>query len=75
MELRCSCGRSVSYGSHYVTCLECRLTCCPSCTFIFESATYCVACAESILGVTGIPVSGHAIGTDGAKSRAAIVNG
>jgi hypothetical protein len=53
MSPRCPCSGSARRGSYHVTCLECSRPCCPSCTFILESATYCVACAESIVGAAG----------------------
>jgi hypothetical protein len=75
MRLRCSCGSSVTCGSYYVTCLECGSACCPGCTFIFESATYCVTCAESILGVGGLARSPREASSDGAASGMAVIRG
>jgi hypothetical protein len=51
MRSPCSCGGPARYRLYDVTCLECGMPCCPSCTFIFESATYCARCAESILEI------------------------
>jgi hypothetical protein len=75
MRLRCSCGSSTRYRSYYVTCLECSRPCCPSCTFIFESATYCVACAESIVGVAGLVRSVREASPDDATSGMAVIRG
>ena len=75
MRLRCSCSRSVRYGSYYVTCLECSRPCCPSCTFILESATYCVACAESIVGIAGLVRSVREASPDDATSGMAVIRG
>jgi hypothetical protein len=75
MRLRCSCSSSVRYGSYYVTCLECSRPCCPSCTFIFESATYCVACAESIVGVAGLARSVRETSPDDATFGMAVIRG
>jgi hypothetical protein len=75
MRLRCSCGRPVEYRSYYVTCLECGKACCSSCTFIFESATYCVACTESILGVAGVARSARGTSLDDATFGAAVIRG
>ena len=75
MRLWCSCSRSVSHGSYHVTCLECGRHCCPSCTFIFESATYCVACAESIVGVAGLVRSVRETSPDDAPSGMAVIRG
>jgi hypothetical protein len=72
MTLWCSCGSSVRYGSYHVTCLECHRPCCPLCTFIFESATYCVACAESIVGVAGLVRSLGETSPDDASGMAVI---
>ena len=58
-----------------MTCLECSRVCCPACTFIFESATYCVACAESILGVAGIARSAPEALPGDATSGAAVIRG
>jgi hypothetical protein len=52
MRFECCCGRPLSSRFWEVSCLECGAPCCPGCTFIFEWATYCVLCAETILGLT-----------------------
>lgn len=75
MTLWCSCGSSVRHGSYHVTCLECQRPCCPLCTFIFESATYCVACAESIVGVAGLVRSLGETSPDDATSGMAVIRG
>jgi hypothetical protein len=75
MRLRCSCRSSVRHGSYHVTCLECSRLCCPSCTFIFESATYCVACAESIVGIAGLIRSVRETSPDAATFGMAVLRG
>ncbi len=75
MRHRCSCSSSVRHGSYHVTCLECSSPCCPSCTFIFESATYCVACVESIVGVAGLVRSVRETAPDDATSGMAVIRG
>jgi hypothetical protein len=75
MRMRCSCSGSVRYESYYLTCLECSRPCCPSCTFIFESATYCVACAESIVGVAGLARSVRETSPDDTTSGLEVIRG
>ena len=75
MSLRCSCDRSPRHGSYHVTCLECSRPCCPSCMFIFESATYCVACAESIVGVAGLARSVRETSLGDSTSGMAVIRG
>jgi hypothetical protein len=75
MSLRCSCSGSIRYGSYYVTCLECSRPCCPSCTFIFEAATYCVACAESIVGVAGLTRSVQEVSPNETASGLTVIRG
>ena len=53
MPSRCRCGSPVRYRSCQVACIECGEGCCPSCTVVLESATYCGGCAESLLSVSG----------------------
>lgn len=74
MKLWCTCG-SLRRGSYHVSCLECGRACCPSCLFIFESATYCVACAESIVGVAGLVRPVRETSLDDASSGTAIIRG
>jgi hypothetical protein len=75
MRARCSCSESIRDGAYYVTCLECSRPCCPSCTFIFEAATYCVACAELIVGVAGLARSVQETSPDDAMSGLAVIRG
>jgi hypothetical protein len=75
MRLRCSCGSSLGRGSYQVTCLECGRPCCPSCMVILESATYCVACAESIVGVAGLVRPVRETSPDDATSGMAVIRG
>lgn len=75
MRVRCSCSGSIRYESYYVTCLECSRPCCPSCTFIFEAATYCAACAESIVGVAGLARSVQETSLDDTTSGLAAIRG
>ena len=75
MRLGCSCSGSVRQGPYHVTCLECGRPCCPSCTFILESATYCVACADSIVGVAGRVRSVRETSPDDATSGTAVLRG
>jgi hypothetical protein len=51
MPSRCRCGSHVRYRSCQVACIECGEGCCPSCTVVLESATYCGGCAESLLAI------------------------
>jgi hypothetical protein len=75
MRFRCSCSSFVRYEPYHVTCLECSRPCCPSCTVILESATYCVACAESIVGIAGLTRSVRETSPDDATSGMAIIRG
>jgi hypothetical protein len=43
--------------------------------FIFESATYCVACAESIVGVAGLVRSVRETSLDDATSGMTVIRG
>ena len=73
-----SCSSSVRYEPYYVTCLtclQCSRPCCPSCTVILESATYCVACAESIVGIAGLTRSVRETSPDDATSGMAMIRG
>ena len=44
----CGCGSTVG-GEAVFGCLECGTTCCRTCAIHLESATYCRACAGSLL--------------------------
>lgn len=44
----CRCGSPVRYLTVALACLECGTECCPCCTLMFESAPYCVVCAEAL---------------------------
>jgi len=45
----CRCGSPARYRAVEIACIECGTECCPCCTFMFESAPYCVACFETLL--------------------------
>src|SRR2546426_7630559 len=55
MQSRCRCGSPVRYRFCQVACIECSEGCCPACTVVLESATYCVRCADSILFIPSEP--------------------
>ena len=55
MQSRCRCGSPVRYRLCQVACIECGDGCCPSCTVVLESATYCVRCANFILFIPPEP--------------------
>jgi hypothetical protein len=52
----CSCGRLVASVLTVLLCEKCGTTCCASCAFALDSATYCARCAESILDAQGVPL-------------------
>jgi len=72
MRSPCSCGSALRYRLYDVTCLECGMPCCPSCTFIFEAATYCARCAESILEIADM---GWSAPSDDVLQAMAVVSG
>ena len=45
----CGCGHDVASDLALFGCFECGTTCCRACTIHLESATYCRACAGSLL--------------------------
>jgi hypothetical protein len=45
----CACQGQLRYRAVAVACIECGADCCPSCTFLFESAPYCASCAAFLL--------------------------
>jgi hypothetical protein len=51
---RCDCGSPVRYRVCEVACIECGADCCPSCTLMFESTTYCRRCAASLLALNAV---------------------
>jgi len=49
MPSQCQCGRELGNVFPSLGCLECGASCCPSCAISLESATYCPACAGTLL--------------------------
>ena len=49
MSARCGCGHAAPSEALF-GCFDCGTTCCRACTIHLESATYCRACAGSLLG-------------------------
>ena len=54
----CRCGSPVRYLTVALACIECGTECCPCCTLMFESAPYCVACAEALFEDAVGPIEG-----------------
>ena len=54
MDGRCGCGHEVASARALFGCFECGMTCCPGCTIHLESATYCRACAGSLLETAAV---------------------
>ena len=75
MRIGCACDGVARDESYHITCLECGTACCPACTFILESATYCVTCAESIVGGTGHVRPVRETSPDHAVSGMAVIRG
>jgi len=57
MSTRCHCGSDVQNQFDHLGCIQCGAACCPTCSSQLESATYCGACAESILEVPWDPAA------------------
>lgn len=45
----CRCGSEARYD---FGCIECGTPCCPDCSVQLESANYCAACADSLVGTS-----------------------
>ena len=41
----CRCGSAIAYPFDDLGCLECGQPCCPVCSVVVESVTYCGPCA------------------------------
>ena len=58
MPVACHCGnRMLSSSADERTCIKCGSACCSACAYSLKSATYCGACAESILDGEGVPLT------------------
>ena len=57
MELlhRCQCGHLIAYPFNDFGCLECGEPCCPLCSVVVESVTYCASCANALFTSTPAP--------------------
>jgi hypothetical protein len=58
MPVACLCGSSrvLSSNADERRCIKCGAACCSACAYSLESATYCSACAQSILDGEGVPL-------------------
>ena len=54
MDGRCGCGHGVPNELALFGCFDCGTTCCRACTIHLESATYCRACAGSLLDTAAV---------------------
>jgi hypothetical protein len=54
METRCGCGHEAPSEFQLFGCFECGTTCCRACAIHLESATYCSACAGSLLDTAAV---------------------
>ena len=54
MSGRCGCGHEVPSERGLFGCFDCGTTCCRACTIHLESATYCRACAGSLLETSAV---------------------
>ena len=58
MRVACHCGnRMLTSRADERTCIKCGSACCSACAYSLKSATYCGACAESILDGEGVPLT------------------
>jgi hypothetical protein len=49
MGAQCRCGTDVQFSFNHLGCIACGAACCPACSYQLESASYCSACAETLL--------------------------
>ena len=54
MDGRCGCGHETPNELALFGCFDCGTTCCRACTIHLESATYCRACAGSLLDTAAV---------------------
>jgi len=54
MDARCGCGDDITSELALFGCFDCGTTCCRACTIHLESATYCRACAGSLLDTAAV---------------------
>ena len=54
MDARCGCGDDIPSELALFGCFDCGTTCCRACTIHLESATYCRACAGSLLNTATV---------------------
>jgi hypothetical protein len=54
MNGQCGCGHEAPGANALFGCFECGTTCCRACTIHLESATYCRACAGSLLDTAAV---------------------
>ena len=54
MNERCGCGHEAPSELALFGCFDCGTTCCRDCTIHLESATYCHACAGSLLDTAAV---------------------
>ena len=45
----CRCGSAIVSPDRALVCVRCRAACCPVCVYVFESASYCTRCAETLV--------------------------
>lgn len=57
MNARCQCGVEIKHPFERLGCVECGDACCPTCAIPLESATYCRACAASLLDAAPTPAA------------------
>ena len=58
MRVACHCGnRMLTSSADERKCIQCGTECCSACAYSLKSATYCGACAQSILDGEGVPLT------------------
>jgi hypothetical protein len=62
----CRCGSVISSPDRALVCVRCRAACCPVCVYVFESASYCTRCAETL-------INDRVAATDDATTRSSAV--
>ena len=45
----CRCGSTIASPDQALVCVRCGAACCPVCALVFESASYCTRCAETLV--------------------------
>jgi hypothetical protein len=66
----CRCGSDIVPPARALVCVRCRSACCPVCAHVFEAASYCTRCAETLIEPTVAPAEVKAASPSRAKPTA-----